>query len=490
MLHSGSRALLTLVLLLLPAAARAALTLTTVTLDVQVQATNGTDDAFKVTFTVAGTEVATATVTPQGAGGAAISLPCTGGTSCSLTQDLNQTQFNALFPTSARDYKIDLTQVGGTDTITDTVSFTLPVVPSPAISEPQNGSTIDPGLIEVKFAACAACTATTQAVLTQGTTELEANPNLPASSTSWMPQTPLAASSDFSVKVTHRTSGSLSPAPRYEPGDVPYSFTFAATHSDTVQFSTGFAPPTGDFCIILLDEGLTGPGTDCAVLDTPALGILDTSAIYLTVLAGIPIEYQVTLGPKGAISGPAQADLDGDASFETSAPLKGRLRGKDGALRQRLAVRFVNDALDAKLRFRSLEEADLASLAQSPDLISLLSEELRGKQDGAKVDAESSTTPITVDPPIGWRLDFHLAGSEKDISGATLVLSSGSTTSLAGTQSFDTAKNQSDIRLSSGGAEKGIQFRLRKLGTDGTAAITSGEFKFRAFGQSGSGLLP
>lgn len=491
MLHSGSRALLVLLLSMLPVGAQAALTLTSVALAADVGGTNGTDSSFKVTFTIAGTEIQTATVTPQGIGSTAITLPCTAGTTCTATLTLTQTQFNQLFPTSGQNYKIDLTQVSGTNTITSTVSFTLQSVPSPAISFPTSSTPISPTSLVVTFSACASCTVATHAVLTLGSTEL-ASQDLPASSTSWTPGVTLAPSTTgFAVAITHKTTGTLSPAPTYTlsgtSGSIAYTFTSDVTHADSVAFSTGFAQPVGAFCVILIDTSLSGPGTSCPVLDATALGILDTSGLFATTLGGIPIVYQVALGPKGNVTGTAHADLDGDATFETSAPLTGRVRGKDGALRQRLRARFVNDSLDARLQLRILEEANLANLTPSGGLTTLLTEQLRGKQGGAKVDVTSSSAPVILNPPIGWRLDFTLTAGQKQVPGQ--LQAAGSTISLQGNQTFDTATNLSDIRLSSGGAQTGVQLRLKKLVVDG-ATIQSGQLKLRAFGQSTSGLLP
>jgi len=492
--NAGFRAAFAVLVMLLPAGAHAALTLTKLELDVQIQATNGVDSSFTVKFTVTGTEIATATVTPQGAGGSAINVPCTAGTTCTVTQNLTQTEFNQLFPATARDYKLDLTQVSpGTETITDTVSFTLPTVPSPAISAPQPGQAVDPTSLEVKFSACSACTQQTKAALLQGTTEV-ATADLPATSTSWVPPDPLAANSDFSVKVTHETSGSSSPAPRYDPGNVVYEFTFVVTHSDTVAFSTGFAPPSGTFCIVVNDTTppTLDPMSECTPVVEPAAGILDSSSPpeYVTSAAGITITYSLQLAASGRLSGIAEADLDGDSVLEATE-LDGRLKGKNGLLRQKIRIPFEVAASDTKLKVRIREEANLAALQGTTALEWLVEQKARGKLNGVKVSEDTTSTP-TQTVVTGWKLEFTLTGTEGPITGQ-LILAGGVSVSLSGSQSFQSESNRSTLKLGSDGADRGIRIELKKLVIDTTKTpqvITSGKLRFRAFGQRGSLLLP
>ncbi len=495
MLHSGSRALLLSLLTLVPSAAAAQFTLTELALSVRVKATNGTDSVFEVTFSVAGTELGTATVTPQGPGGTAIDLPCSSATSCSLTQNLTKAAFDQLFPSSARDFKIDLTQapVNGTDTITDTFSFTLPVVPSPAISFPTSSEPIDPVSLEVMFSACASCSEATHAVLTLATTEL-AMQNLPSSATTWTPAFTLDPNtSGYGVEINHKTSGSLTPAPRYEPGDVPYAFTFVVEHSDSVAFSTSFAPPTGTFCIVVNDSA-----ADCTAITEPAAGLLNTSSppAYVTTAAGIAIQYSLQLAASGQLSGIADADLDGDTLFESEAPseLDGRLKGKDGLLRQRIRIPFDVPASDTKFKVRIREEANLATLQGSPDLAWLFEQKTRGKDGAAKLSETTTGTRITPLAVTGWKLEFTLPAAQGPITGQ-LSLTGGASVALRGSQDFDSEANRSDLRLQSDGADRGVRIRIKKLVIDTAQAnkadqITSGSVRMRAFGQRSSLLLP
>ena len=110
MLHSGSRALLVLLLVLLPAGARAALTLTSVALDVQVEGTNGTDTSSQVD--VHGHRHgdrdseghASCRRAPRS------TFPARGGDELHTdAEPATQTAFDQLFPTTARDFKIELT---------------------------------------------------------------------------------------------------------------------------------------------------------------------------------------------------------------------------------------------------------------------------------------------------------------------------------------------------------------------------------------------
>jgi hypothetical protein len=490
------RMLLTALVVALPAGARAALTLTSVAVDVKIQGTNGSDTGFEVTATVIGTEIQAVTITPTT--GPAITIPsCTGGTTCTVTGAMNKTTFDQVFPANGQDFKIDLTQVGGTGTITDTVPFKLIVVPSPAISAPVDGSTVDPGPLEVKFTACgSSCILASQGLLLKGATELEEKLDLPASSTSWTPVTALDGNSSFSVRITHATGGTLTPAPSAEgpAGPDPYVFTQSVTHSDQVAFSTGFAAPVGSFCIIVNDDPADAlVPTGCTVVDEPAAGILDTSGSCTTSAAGIPVQYGFQLAASGNLSGIADADIDGDGSFETHTDLSGKLKGKDGLLRQKLRARFDAPGSETRFQLRIQEEADLAQGATAPPLAWLVEQTTRGKAAGAKL-SESTTTVRTLPCAgstalTGWKLSFSLTGTDGPTSG-TLQLANDVSVALRAKESFDSGSNQSDLKLESEGAERGVRIRVKRLEIDATNRIAAGAVRFRAFGQSGSLILP
>jgi hypothetical protein len=493
-------ALLTLLLVCLPVAARAQLALATLDLLVEIEATNGSDTAFRVTLEITGTEIAAASVTRQGATPQTIPLTCNVPTLCSATQTLaNQAALDALLPTASTSYTVALTGTTGTPapTVTDSFSFARPAVPSPAISAPASGSSVDPGELVVTFAACgAACNAATQAVLIANGSEIDANSSLPASATSWTPTATLPATAALSVTITHATQGTqnlTADGPGEGTEDDPYVFTSAVTHSDTVEFETGFAAPIGEFCIVVNDGGDADEidPTGCAVIDAPAAGILDTSGTYQAQAAGIPVEYELQLTPKGRITGIAGADLAGDASFETPGAVSGRLRGSEGWLRQRNVLRFDGGTRDTRFKVRLGERAELATvlLPGVDDLAWLVEQRTSGRANGTKLSERITDTRTTQDALPGWKLRFTLTGSDGATSGS-LELANGRSVALTGKQSFDSSSNQSDLKLQSEGAERGVRVRVKRLVIDPMATITGGALRFRAFGQGGSALLP
>jgi hypothetical protein len=488
-----------LLLVFLPAVAHAALGLDTLDLAVEIEGTNGADTVFRVTVEVTGTEIGAATVTRQGTTPATINLVCNVPTSCSATQSLsNQAALDALLPTSATSYTVALTGTTGTPlpTLTDSFSFARPAVASPAISAPESGSTVDPGELVVTFLACASCNAATRGLLLANGSEIDSKTDLPASSTSWTPAAALPATADLSVTITHATGGPQNlTADGVGDGteDDPYVFTNAVTHSDTVEFRTGFAAPVGEFCIVVNDGG-DADGIDpagCAVIAAPAAGILDTSGSYQTEAAGIPVQYELQLTPKGRLSGIAGADLDGDTSFETPGEVSGRLRGTEGRLRQKSRMRFDGGTPDVRFKVRLGEQAELATI-QLPgvdDLAWLVEQKTSGKANGTKLSERITGTSTTQDALTGWKLRFTLTGSDGPTSGS-LELASGTSIALTGKQSFDSGSNRSDVKLQSEGAERGVRIRVKRLEIDTTGTITAGALRFRAFGQGGSALLP
>jgi len=504
--HPGATLLLTLWTLLLPGAARAALGIDALDLEVGVHGTNGQDTSFAVTITITGTDLEAATLTRQGA--TALSLPCSGGTTCTATQGLpNQAALDTLLPTTATTYTLELKQ--GTDTITDTLSFARPVVPSPLISAPLAGSIISPGALDVTFSGCSTCSPT-QGFLLQGATQIEEKLDLPAASTSWKPLTELAPESDFSVEIVHvaiATASLVADGPAPATNNDSYTFTTTLVHGDSVAFSTGFAPPVGDFCIAVNDAA--GDALDpagCTIIVEPAAGILDTSDSCSLSAAGLPIQYDLQLAPNGRLSGIADADLDVDGSFETHGTLVGRLRGKEGSLRQQLRVGLRDDSADARLGLRVREQANLATLVGAPDppLEWLIDQRLRGKLAGTKI-VEATTGLRTLPalpsddiacaggtPRTGWKLAFTLTGTE-GLSSGSLQLANGNDVALEVKQRFDFVTNQTLLRLQSRGADAGVKILIRRLEIDDVpdpAQIASGVLRFRAFGQGGNLLLP
>ena len=492
-------ALLTLLLALLPGEARAVLGLDTLLLGVEIEATAGTDTAFRVTITVTGTEIATATFTP--AGGGAIALTCdAGNTSCTVTQNLNQAALDALLPTTARNYTVSLTgTVGSPPPLTDTLSYTRPALASPAISAPANGSTVSPGPVEVTFLACATCTTTTQGVLLQGGASIETKLDLPASSTSWTPTTALEASvPDYAVRITHLT-GAMQNLTADGPGagtdDDPYVFTHGIAHSDQVAFSTGFAAPAGAFCIVVNADhaGMIDP-TGCTLIpEEPTAGIFDTSGSFTSTADGVPFTYDLQLGAKGRSTGIAAADLDGNGSFETPSEFLGRMRGREGRLQQKVRIRFLAPESDARIYVRIRERADLESLQSASELDWLVDQKTRGKLGGMKLAEDVTTTRTTPDAQTGWKLSFTLTGTAEPTTGS-LELANGVIVALTGKQGFESASNLSDVKLQSEGNERGIRIRLKRLELDPSQPLSEqiqgGSVRYKAFGQGGSIVLP
>jgi len=497
MLRRG--ALLWLLVTLLPGSAHAVLGLDTFLLGVEIEATAGTDTAFRVTFTVTGTEIASATVTPEGL--VAIALVCDAtNTSCTTTQNLpNQAALDALLPTTARNYTVALTGTVGSPTpvLTDTLSYTRPSLASPAISAPEDGSSVAPGSLEVTFLACATCTAATQGVLLQGGTPVETKLDLPASSTSWTPATALAASvPDHAVRIAHVTGAQqnlTADGPGAGTDDDGYVFTHGFSHSDQVAFSTGFAAPVGDFCIVVNANHAGGiDPTGCTLLpEEPTAGIFDTSGSFTSTADGVPFTYDLILGPRGRSSGLAAANLDGDGSFETPAEFLGRLRGREGRLQQKVRIRFV--APDARIYVRIRERAELASLQSAADLDWLVDQKTRGKLGEMKLAEDVTTTRTTPGAVTGWRVSFTLTGTDEPTTGS-LELASGVTVALTGKQGFDSGSNRSDLKLQSEGNERGVRIRLKRLEIDPSQGppdrIQAGAVRYKAFGQGGSIVLP
>ena len=507
MRHSGATLLLTSLLWFVPAGAHAALDLETLALTVKTEGTKGADTVFQVTLTVTGTDIASASIQQ---GSTTISIPCGSATSCTLTQNLtNQAALDTLLPTKATSYTITLTGTTGTPapTVTDTFSFTRPDIPSPAISAPVDGSTVAPGALTVAFTACGTTCNATTGVLLQGTAEIETNTSLPASSTSWKPATALVEQSSYGARITHAAGGSqpqTADGPAAGTDDDSYVFASSVTHSDQVAFSTGFAAPTGDFCIVVNHDAADKiDPADCLVLDEPPAGIFDSSDSCTTTAAGIPVQYGFQLAANGRPSGIADADLDGDGSFETHTNVTGQLKGKEGRLRQKLRMNFGARGALTRFNLRIREEADLATLqgAIVPPLEWLVDQKARGKKAGAKL-SESTTSVRTLPalpsdgiqcaggvPRTGWKLSFSLPGSDGPTTG-TLELANGVSVALRARQSFDSASNQSELRLESEGAERGVAIRVKKLKVAAPNQILAGSVRFRAFGQTGGVILP
>jgi hypothetical protein len=104
---------------------------------------------------------------------------------------------------------------------------------------------------------------------------------------------------------------------------------------------------------------------------------------------------------------------------------------------------------------------------------------------GTKVKERSTSTRTVPDAVTAWKLAISLSGS----SGSTLgsvELASGLAVALTGKLNFDTADNDSDVKLQSQGAERGVRVRVKNLVIDSTqtpARLASGDVRFKGFGQ-------
>jgi hypothetical protein len=495
MRHTASKALLVTWLALVPGAAQAQLDLATVELDIAVDGTAGVDTVFQVTIRITGTDIATASIKPPDPS-PAINIPCGSPTECTTTQNLaNQAALDALIPTAATNYTIDLVGTeAGPPTITDTFSYARAAVPSPAISAPVNGLSVDPGEITIQFAACGTCNAATEGTVLEGGNPFEERLDLPASSTSWLPTTPFPANSSFTARIEHATESSQNQTGDGEgTNDVPYKFTTRASHSDMIGFMTGFASPDGDFCIIVNDPAMDVfmDNSECdnvAYVEAPASGVFDVSNMDIEIsAAGIPIRYTVQMNPKGKLTGIADADIGNDGTFETPGELKGRLKGKDGRLRQKTKMRFGTGGSDTRFSVQLKEEADLLSLAPPtmPDLAWLVDQKANGRVSGTKIKERTTRTRTDLDADTAWKLLVSLPGSSGDTFGS-VELASGLAVALTGKLNFDATTNESDVKLRSQGAERGVNVRIKKLVIDTTrtpSRLVSGDVRFKGFGQ-------
>jgi hypothetical protein len=329
---------------------------------------------------------------------------------------------------------------------------------------------------------------------------------VPNGSSTWKPTNANGAvdfpgESDLTVTIEHRVDQSKQSTAT---GDTDgFTFRDLSTHSDKVTFSTNSAPPSGDFCIAVNDSGAScTAGTAITLVDEPAAGILDTSGKLTPTpggpptAAGFPFEYTLQLAPNGKLSGIAAADLDGVTGFEVPADLVGRLKGKDGQLRQKTRLRFDDGTSDTRFKVRLREEAELATIQVSgvDDLAWLVEQKTNGKANGEKLSERATGTRTVAGAVTGWRLEFTLTGTEGPISGS-LTLANGVSVALAGSHRFDGGSNLSDVELASEGTARGVLIRVKKLQigaasqTDPTQTIKAGLLRFRAFGQRGSALL-
>jgi hypothetical protein len=251
--------------------------------------------------------------------------------------------------------------------------------------------------------------------------------------------------------------------------------------SDEIGFQTGFAPPAGDFCLVVNDPT---PPAECSPLDDPAHSLLDTSDTIATTIAGLDVQYTFTVGPKGELTGNGMADLDDNGSLETLGAIKGKLKGKAGELKQKLSFPLANEGLLAKLK---LSVSDVLSVP-GDSLASV--QKASGSLGDMKVKEETTSNGALPVAPQSWRVDFTIDGAGL-VQNAVLTLELGRTFPLEGTNKFNLAKNESSLKLQT--ADKGIKLQLKKVELDDEVAppaVVGGDLSYKILGQSGKASLP
>jgi len=393
----------------------------------------------------------------------------------------NEAELNSLLPAGNYGLSVD----GGA--VLATIAYDArPAVPSPSIDQPGGGDVIPPGPVEVLFTACSICSLTddsVEALLEEGVTEV-ASETLTENDDAWIPpdgiggDLQLGESSQFTATITHTAVRAKNVSTTGD--DTTFDFTANFVRSDTVSFETGFGPPTGDFCLVVND--LTPPA-ECAALNDPLLGILDSSGLVSTSVGGHAVDYDITVGAKGDITGAAMADLDDDTIKETVGAVRGKLGGKAGLARQKLSFPLESPGLGAKLKVGVSDELSIPA-----DTLARV-QKASGSLGGVKLSEETldDQTPLPVAPQ-GWRLDFTL-GAGGVLESGLLTLEGGRSFELQGSHKFKLASDLSSLKLQT--ADKGIRVQLKNVGLDdSTQAVSGGDLSYKILGQSGRVSLP
>jgi hypothetical protein len=395
----------------------------------------------------------------------------------------NEAQLAATLP--AGNYALQVNN----GTIQATIAYQRPSVPWPDISQPEADAVLPSGLIEVQFTACPVCNQLGDAVeaqLVDGAQNELASETLTASDNAWTPpdgmggDLTLSEDSEFRARIRHsavrQANTAISGA-----DELTFLFTHVFIQSDEVGFRTGFSPPSGDFCVVVNDPA---PPAGCSPLDNPLLALLDTSGTFSTSVAGLDVDYTVTVGPKGTLTGDATADLDDDGSQETVGAIKGKLKGKGGELKQKLSFPLVNDGLPAKLK---LSLSDVLSIPL--DSFARV-QKASGSIGALKVAEETLADGVLPFVPLGWRVNFTIDAAGA-VQNGLLTLDGGRSFVLEGTNKFSVASKLSSLKLQT--ADKGIKLQLKKVELDDEAsptAVVGGELRFKILGQNGKAPLP
>jgi len=468
-----------------PAARAAVLDITDAKISITIARTTLAQDDLDATIRVEGTGLNNGTITIPTTPTSTVALDNVGGTLGLDFHFTSEAQLNAALPNGTYVLKVN------NDTNSANLVYTRPAVPSPAISFPSGGEVIPPGPVTVEFTSCPICNQigdSVNAVLDDDMmVELDSEA-LTSSSNSWTPQDmsgdlQLPEGSAFTTQVTHKAVRQANVTVTGTDSDNSLLFTNTFIQSDLVDFETGFNPPAGHFC---LAANHPAPPSGCNVLSDPALQLFDTSGTTATTVAGHDVQYTVSVGADGNLTGTAVADLDDNASNETGPlPLKGKLGGGNGTASSKLSFSLTNMGLAAKLKVSVTD-----SLSIPTDTRTRL-QRASGSIGGTKIkeDVPSTDTPLP-DAPLGWVLEYDLA-ADGTISAATLKLEGGRTFTLTGANKFNIAANTSSLKLASN--PKGISVQLKGVGLDDSTSpmtITSGAISYKALGQSGRSDLP
>ncbi|MEN8160712.1 MAG: hypothetical protein ABFS41_11635 [Myxococcota bacterium] len=463
------------------APAFAVVDVTQVMLEVRILEVQGGASDIGIEFRVEGTDLNNGTLTLPGAPGTPIPLD-PDGDDLVLEADLNTiADLNLLFPNGTYALSINA------GSVTANIPYTRPGVPSPNISSPTLGQVLAPGPVEVRFTACPQCQLSEDSVVGRleddAMTELAMDDTLGPADTAWTPQDGmndfmLAEASAFVARITHTAERETGVTAS---GDDGFPFLNRFIRSDEVAFETGFAPPIGTFCV---EVNVAAPDADCAQLNDPILSILDPTGTVVTTVAGLDVEYDLVVDSKGKITGDAMADLDDNTTFETMGEVKGKLGGKEGEVKQKVSVKFRNDALDAKLKLSVKEVLSILLDAVTG------TQKASGKIGDTKIKEEVPTDamPLPVTPQ-GWRVEFTLDGSDTVVN-PTLTLEGDPAIPLEGSNKFDIVRDLTSLKLQS--PDKGIKIRLKKIGIDegDMPQVVDGDLSYKILGQRGKRSLP
>jgi hypothetical protein len=473
-------ALLTLLLVLgLAAPAASAPDLASVTIDLETLRTSDAAGSLRAFVQVEGERIVDAKLTPAGA--AAITLRLDGDVFVFEKTYTSEQELAAAFP----DGEYLLTLNGSTEIRFD---FARTPVPSPAITAPLPASILVPGPVTVEFTRCLACTgpgdATDARIYDDDNDEVLVIETLAPDAESWTPSDgvdpfELPEDGSFFAVVMHAALREVALVGANSDDFV--LFTGVAS-SDAVPFFTGGAMPSGSFCIVAADDDATlDPLGECLAIDEPSAALIDPSGTYALSLPGVEIEYDMEVGANGAISGEARADLDGNGSFETTAPVRGKLAGFQGRVDRHVAFDFRSAAPAAKLAVRINEQASVEEGALGG------SQRAKGKLMGEKVAADAPSTLPLGDEPIGWLLRVVLEG--KRVEDASITLEDGRVFTLRGRFVHDFLTDLAKLDLRSEGEDEGVQVRFEGLVIEDLESqppvFGGGDFTFRILGQRG-----